>query len=79
MKRQTVVLKAPHTFLERTLWPEFVDIDMALTTYLDEITDKVIREEAWRGRRRRRGRRAKSHRRLSPPAAPDLRSLQSTP
>ena len=45
MKRQTVVVKAPRTFLERTLWPQFVEIDTALTSYLDDITDKVIREE----------------------------------
>lgn len=45
MKRQTVVLRAPRTFLERTLWPEFVEIETALTAYLDDITDKVIREE----------------------------------
>lgn len=45
MKRQTVVLRAPRSFLERTLWPEFVEIDTALTAYLDDITNKVIREE----------------------------------
>jgi len=45
MKRQTIVLRGPRTFLERTLWPEFAEIDTALTAYLDEITDKVIREE----------------------------------
>ena len=45
MKRQTVVVKAPRTFLEQTLWPQFVEIDTALTLYLDDITDKVIREE----------------------------------
>ena len=45
MKRQTVVVKAPRTFLERTLWPQFVEIDTALTAYLDDITNKVIREE----------------------------------
>ena len=45
MKRQTVVVKAPRSFLERTLWPQFVEIDSALTSYLDDITDKVIREE----------------------------------
>ena len=31
MKRQTVVIKAPRTFLEHTLWPQFVEIDTALT------------------------------------------------
>lgn len=45
MKRQTVVVRGPRTFLEGTLWPEFNQIADALTTYLDEITDKVIREE----------------------------------
>jgi hypothetical protein len=45
MKRQTVVLRAPRTFLERTLWPEFVEIDTALTAYLDDISNRVIREE----------------------------------
>jgi len=45
MKRQTVVLKVPRTFLDRTLWPQFAELDTALTSYLDDITDKVIREE----------------------------------
>jgi hypothetical protein len=46
MKRQTVVVKAPRTLLERTLWLQFVEIDTALTSYPDDITDKVIRERA---------------------------------
>ena len=45
MKQQTVVVRTPRTFLERTLWPQFAEIDTALTSYLDDITDKVIREE----------------------------------
>ncbi len=45
MKHQTVVVRGPRTFLERTLWPQFTQIADALTVYLDEITDKVIREE----------------------------------
>jgi hypothetical protein len=45
IKRQTVIVKAPRTFLKRTLWLQFVEIDTALTSYLDDITDKVIREE----------------------------------
>jgi len=45
MKQQSVVIKAPRTFIERTLWPEFVEIDSALTAYLDDVTDKLIREE----------------------------------
>ena len=42
MKPESVVVKAPHSFLERTLWPQFVEIDRALTSYLDDVTDKVI-------------------------------------
>src|SRR5262247_3350830 len=45
MKSGTVVAKAPRTFFDRTLWPQFAQIDTALTAYLDDITDKVIREE----------------------------------
>ncbi len=45
MKRQTLVVKGPRTFLERILWPQFVELSGALTAYLDEVTDKVIREE----------------------------------
>ena len=45
MKRQSVVVRGPRTFLEQTLWPQFAELADALTTYLDEITEKVIREE----------------------------------
>ena len=47
MKRQTVVVKAPRSFVERSLWPQFAEIDSALTSYLDDITNKVIREEVF--------------------------------
>ena len=45
MHRQTIIVKAPNSFLERVLWPEFEELNDALTAYLAEITDKVIREE----------------------------------
>ena len=44
-KQQTLVVKAPPSFVNRTLWPEFQQLDAALAAYLMEITDKVIREE----------------------------------
>jgi len=47
MKQQSLVIRAPRVFIERTLWPHFLEIDTALTTYLDEITDRVIREEVY--------------------------------
>jgi hypothetical protein len=45
MKRQSVMLKAPRSFVEGVLWPEFQEINAELRCYLDDITEKVIREE----------------------------------
>ena len=45
MKRQTVVVKAPRSFVEQTLWPQFNQLDAALGAYLAEVTETVIREE----------------------------------
>ena len=43
-KRTTVMAKVSKRFVEETLWPEFRELDNTLRTYLDEITDRVIRE-----------------------------------
>ena len=48
MHRQSIVIRAPKTFVEQVLWPEFEDLSAALTSYLSEITEKVIREEVHR-------------------------------
>jgi hypothetical protein len=48
MHRQSVVVKLPQTFLDEVLWPEFAEINAALTEYLADITDKVIRAEVHR-------------------------------
>ena len=45
MHRQTLVIKAPKSFIEQVLWPEFQELRAALVAYLSEITEKVIREE----------------------------------
>jgi hypothetical protein len=45
MHRQTIIIRAPKTFIEQVLWPEFEELSSALTAYLAEITEKVIREE----------------------------------
>ena len=47
MRRQSVIVRAPETFLNTALWPEFQEINAALTEYLAEVTDKVIREEIY--------------------------------
>ena len=48
MHRQSIVLKVPQSFLDQVLWPEFAAINAALTEYLADITDKVIRAEVYR-------------------------------
>lgn len=40
----SVMLRAPKTFHERTLWPEFVELGKVLHAHLDELTERVIRE-----------------------------------
>jgi tRNA nucleotidyltransferase (CCA-adding enzyme) len=47
MKRQTLILRAPKSFVDRVLWPEFQQINTALSEYLAEATDRVIREEVF--------------------------------
>lgn len=40
----TVMVRAPRTFHERTLWPEFLALAKELETHLAELTERVIRE-----------------------------------
>ncbi len=44
----TVMVRAPRTFVNGTLWPEYEQLRTALNAYLDEATDKIIREEVYR-------------------------------
>jgi hypothetical protein len=46
--RQTVIVKAPRSFIEQVLWPEFGELSGALSAYLADITEKLIREEVHR-------------------------------
>jgi hypothetical protein len=48
MHRQTILIKAPKSFVEQVLWPQFQELNAALIAYLSEITKKVIREEVHR-------------------------------
>ena len=48
MHRQSILIKAPKSFAEQILWPEFQELDAALIAYLSEITEKLIREEVHR-------------------------------
>jgi hypothetical protein len=40
----SVLLKAPKTFQDRTLWPEYLALSKELHSHLEELTDRVIRE-----------------------------------
>ncbi len=45
MHRQTIVVRAPRSFIDEVLWPEFQELSAALSAYLSEITERLIREE----------------------------------
>lgn len=34
--------RAPRSFVDETLWPEFVELSRTLKGYLEEVTDRVI-------------------------------------
>lgn len=44
----TVVVRAPDSFIKKTLWPEFLEISRALEEYLTEATERIIRDEVFR-------------------------------
>lgn len=46
-RHSTITLRAPKSFLNGTLWPEFLQIKEALDEYLNEATDRIIREEVF--------------------------------
>ena len=50
-KRQrhtTLMVRVPRSFVDRTLWPEYLQISEALVEYLNEATERVLREEIYR-------------------------------
>lgn len=47
MHRQTVIVHAPASFINRVLWPEFEELSQALSAHLLEITNRIIREEVF--------------------------------
>ena len=44
----TVMLRVPKGFVDQVLWPEFQELNKALTQYLNEVTIRVIRDEVHR-------------------------------
>ncbi len=45
MHRQSIIVRAPKSFIDQVLWPEFEELSAALTDYLSEVAERVIREE----------------------------------
>ncbi|TDU70983.1 hypothetical protein EI77_02101 [Prosthecobacter fusiformis] len=43
-RRTTVMVRVPRSFVDQTLWPEFLELSTVLKNYLDEMTDQVIRQ-----------------------------------
>lgn len=43
-RQTTVMVTAPRSFVEDTLWPEFEALSETLRQYLDEVTNRVIAE-----------------------------------
>ena len=45
MRAQSVIIKAPASFVKDMLWPEFEALSSALSAHLSSVTDRIIREE----------------------------------
>lgn len=43
-RRTTVMVRVPRSFVDETLWPEFMELSAVLKNYLDEMTEQVIRQ-----------------------------------
>ena len=46
-RRTTVMARVPKSFVDKTLWPEFLELEKALEEYLNEATERIIREEVY--------------------------------
>lgn len=43
----TVIVRAPRSFVDSTLWPEYLELQEALHSYPNEATERIIREEVY--------------------------------
>jgi hypothetical protein len=46
-RRNTVMIRVPESFVRHVLWPEFTELNEALTAYLHQVTLRVISEEVF--------------------------------
>ncbi len=47
MHRQSLIVKMPRSFFDEVLWPEFKQVNEALTEHLASITDRIIKAEVF--------------------------------
>jgi hypothetical protein len=45
MHKQTVMVRAPRSFIDGVLWPEYLEVERVLRAFLGDITERVIAEE----------------------------------
>jgi hypothetical protein len=43
----TLIIRAPRSFVDNTLWPEYRELQAALHSYLNDATERIIREEVY--------------------------------
>jgi hypothetical protein len=46
-RHTTVMVRVPRSFVDKTLWPEYLEIKDALDGWLNEATERIIREEVY--------------------------------
>ena len=44
----TVMVRVPRSFVDKTLWPEYQELRAALDDYLNDATERIIREVVYR-------------------------------
>ena len=44
----TVLVRAPLDFVDKVLWPEYLELQKELDAYLEDATERIIREEVYR-------------------------------
>lgn len=46
-RHTTVMVRVPRSFARKTLWPEYLQLKEALDEYLNDATERIIREEVY--------------------------------
>jgi hypothetical protein len=46
-RHTTVMVRVPPSFADKTLWPEYLELKDALNGWLEEATERIIREEVY--------------------------------